>query len=45
MLSRLPLPGQGLVAERLGLSVTIRVRVRVGTREWDFSLLFFSVLK
>ena len=38
---------QFLVAEWLGLSVTIRVRVRAKAGECDFSVLFFffSVLK
>ena len=37
---------QSLVAEWLGLSVTVRVKVRARARECDFSVLFFfSVLK
>ena len=35
---------QCLVAEWLGLSVTVRVRVMARAREWDFTVLFFFCL-
>ena len=40
-------PQQCLIAKWLGLSFTVRVRVRARAKEWGFSVLFFfvSVLK
>ena len=34
---------QCVVAEWSGRSVTVRVRVRARAKEWDFSLLLFSL--
>ena len=38
-------PQQCLVAEWLGLSFTVRVRVRARAKEWIFPFFFLSVLK
>ena len=37
-------PQQCLIAKWLGLSFTVRVRVRARAKEWCFSILFFLCL-